>query len=102
MTDQISYKHMGHIQIRIDDKTKNDAKKVLDQLGMDMSMAVKLYLRQISLRKGIPFPLTTENDMTPLQEQALIDESNQALEAYKTGKLKGYTSTKELLKDLTI
>lgn len=91
---------MAHIQIRIDNKTKHDAKRVLDKLGVDMSSAIKLYLRQISLRKGIPFPLVTENDMTPIQEQMLIDESNQTLLAYKEGRLKGYASTRELLEDL--
>lgn len=91
---------MANIQVRIDDKTKEDAKRVLDDLGMEMSAAIKLYLRQISMRKGIPFALYTHNDLTPLQEQVILDESLATLHAYQEGKIRGYASTKELLEDL--
>ena len=40
-------KNNEQIQIRIDSKTKREAKKVLDNLGIDMSSAVKLFFRQI-------------------------------------------------------
>lgn len=91
---------MTTVQIRIDDKTKRDAKRVLDSLGMDLSGAVKIYFRQISRMHGIPFPLVTSNGFTKNQEQQLILESNATLKAYKSGKMKGYTSTKKLMADL--
>jgi len=91
---------MHTIQIRIDKKTKQDANRVLDRLGLDMSSAVKIYLRQISRTNGIPFRLTTENGFTPTQEQQLIDESNEMLRLCKKGKIKGYTSSKKMIKDL--
>ena len=91
---------MSTIQIRIDEKTKRSAKKVLDELGLDMSSAIKLYLKQISVKKGIPFPLVTENGFTPAEEAEILRSSNETLKEYKAGKLKGYTSTKEMMKDL--
>ena len=91
---------MNTIQIRIDEKTKREAKRVLDQLGLDMSSAIKIYLRQISRTHGIPFPLLTQNGFTPQQEQKIIKESNATLESYKQGKIKGYVSAKKLLNDL--
>ena len=46
---------MATIQIRIDEKTKKSAKKVLDEIGIDMSSAIKVYLKQIVIHQNIPF-----------------------------------------------
>jgi len=69
---------MSYIQLRIDDKTKNSAKKVLDELGVDMSSAIKVYLRQIVINKGIPFKLVTENGFTPEEEREILKASEDA------------------------
>ena len=69
---------MSYIQLRIDDKTKNSAKKVLDELGIDMSSAIKVYLRQIVINQGIPFKLVTENGFTPEEEREILKASEEA------------------------
>ena len=69
---------MSTIQVRIDEKTKKQAKKVLDRIGMDMSSAVKVYLKQIVVTQGIPFPLLTENGLTVQQEQEILKASEEA------------------------
>lgn len=69
---------MSTIQIRIDEKTKKSAKKVLDSIGMDMSSAVKVYLHQIVVTQGIPFPLLTENGLTVQQENQILKASEEA------------------------
>lgn len=66
------------IQIRIDSKTKEAARKTLDGVGLDMSSAVKLFLTNVINRKGIPLDLRTENGFTLAQEQALIAETEEA------------------------
>lgn len=63
------------IQIRIDSKTKKAVRKTLDELGIDMSSAVKLFLTNVVNRKGIPLDLRTENGFTLAQEEALIKET---------------------------
>jgi DNA-damage-inducible protein J len=52
------------IQIRIDSRTKNEAKKILDGLGMDMSSAIKVFLHQIINTKNFPCELRDENGLT--------------------------------------
>ena len=52
------------VQARIDPKTKKDAKSVLDELGMSMSEAIVVYLKQIILRRAIPFELKLPNELT--------------------------------------
>jgi DNA-damage-inducible protein J len=69
---------MSYIQLRIDDKTKNSAKKILDKLGVDMSSAIKVYLKQIIINKGIPFKLLTENGFTPAEEREILKASKEA------------------------
>jgi DNA-damage-inducible protein J len=69
---------MSYIQLRIDDKTKKSAKKILDELGIDMSSAIKIYLKQIAINKGIPFKLTTENGFTLEEEAEILKASKEA------------------------
>ena len=66
------------IQIRIDSKTKKQARKTLEAVGLDMSSAVKLFLTNVINRQGIPLDLRTENGFTLAQEQALITETEEA------------------------
>ena len=69
---------MSTIQIRIDETIKKNAQKVLEKIGLDMSSAIKLYLKQIALRKGVPFLILTENGLTPKEEQLILDAAKEA------------------------
>ena len=40
---------------RVEPELKEQAEEVLSQLGIPMANAINIYLRQIVLRKGIPF-----------------------------------------------
>ncbi len=52
------------IQVRIDHNTKQKAIKILNTLNIDMSEAIKMYLKQIILNNGIPFNLRIPNKVT--------------------------------------
>lgn len=69
---------MPTIQIRIDKETKNSVRRILDELGLDMSTAIKMYLRQIVLNEGLPLDFTTENGMTLQQELELLKIAEEA------------------------
>ncbi len=76
-------KSQDTIQIRIDSKTKKAARKTLDDIGLDMSSAVKLFLINVINRKGVPLDLRTENGFTLAQEQALVAETEEAKKSSK-------------------
>lgn len=76
--ENINLNNMTTIQVRIDEKTKKSAKKVLDKIGMDMSSAIKVYFKQIVITQGLPFPLLTENGLTVRQEQEILKASEEA------------------------
>lgn len=66
------------IQIRVDQKTKEESSKILEEIGLDTSSAIKAFLRQVILTKGIPFPLLTENGLTLRQEREIIQAGEEA------------------------
>ena len=70
---------MTTVQIRIDERTKRDAKRVLDKLGIDMSGAIKLFLRQLTIRKEMPMRLLTENGFTVEEENEILKASEEAM-----------------------
>ena len=51
----------ANINIRVDGEVKNKAQDVFAGLGMDMTTAVNVFLRQVIRKNGIPFELVTEN-----------------------------------------
>lgn len=66
------------MNLRVNPLVKQQAEDVLKQLGIPMATAIDMYLRQISMRSGIPFSVTVTN--APAQINA--DEmSNQTIHA---------------------
>lgn len=43
------------ISIRVEPKVKNQAEKILNNLGIPMSTAIDMFLRQVTIQRGIPF-----------------------------------------------
>jgi len=74
---------MPTIQVRTDNNTKNASAAIFEQLGMTMSEAINLFLRQSIMKGGIPFSLTLPNKpeigTEIIENEALID----ALKRYK-------------------
>lgn len=75
--------------LRLDEDTRNGAKKVFDELGMDFSTGIKIYLRQVIKTNGIPFELS--NNTTSL---------DRSINEYRKGDYKSFNSVDELFKDL--
>ena len=47
----------SNVFARVEPEIKEQAEQVLDQLGIPMSNAVSMFLRQIVLQRGIPFEM---------------------------------------------
>jgi len=74
------FKIMSTLQIRIDKETKVLAKEIFESLGLDMSSGIKMYLRQVVINKGIPFPVLTENGFTLEEEKEILKAAKEARE----------------------
>lgn len=53
---------MSQIAVRVDDELKKEATEVFSELGLDMTTAVKLFLKQSVLTRSIPFELKLDSD----------------------------------------
>lgn len=81
------------MNIRVDSDVKNNAKKIFAELGMDLTTAVNIFLRQSIREHGIPFELKLHvpNDETL---EAIRQVNN------KEDLSKPFSSISELIEDL--
>ncbi|HTR18781.1 MAG TPA: type II toxin-antitoxin system RelB/DinJ family antitoxin [Candidatus Paceibacterota bacterium] len=85
---------MTTLNVRIEEKTKKAAQKTLANMGLDMSTAVNMFLRQVIRENGLPFTPISDAKAKMIRER--WDKGVQ--EALKRGKY--YTSAREMMKDL--
>ena len=52
------------IHARIDPKLKESAERVFSTLGISTTEAIRLFLKQVQLHKGLPFPVLIPNAQT--------------------------------------
>jgi len=52
------------IRARVEPALKNEAEAVLDKLGMTPTEAITLFYKQVTLYRGLPFPVRIPNAAT--------------------------------------
>ncbi|MFI3115028.1 MAG: type II toxin-antitoxin system RelB/DinJ family antitoxin [Clostridia bacterium] len=82
---------MANVNIRVDSEIKKEASELFSTLGMDMSTAVNIFLRQAIYNKGIPFEIKIPNEETV----KIIKEVDMKENLSKT-----FNSVDELMEDL--
>ena len=84
MPRQIQKTQMIHA--RIDPRLKNSAERIFTRIGISTTEAIRLFLKQVELHKGLPFPVAIPNEETV----AAMMETNDV------AALKRYRSFREL------
>jgi len=84
MPRQIQKTQMIHA--RIDPRLKNSAERIFTRIGISTTEAIRLFLKQVELHKGLPFPVSIPNEETV----AAMMETNDV------AALKRYRSFREL------
>ena len=84
-----------NISIRMDTELKAQADELFAELGMNLSTAFNIFVRQSLREGGIPFEIRTDR---PNKESiaAMLEAENIA----KDPKVKGYTDLDEMFADL--
>lgn len=81
----------ANIFVRVEPKIKEQAEEVLEQLGIPMSNAVGLFLRQVVLQRGIPFemklPQNKPLSVEQLSEERFNAEIEKGMADFKIGKV---------------
>nr|VFK20620.1 MAG: DNA-damage-inducible protein J [Candidatus Kentron sp. LPFa]VFK68516.1 MAG: DNA-damage-inducible protein J [Candidatus Kentron sp. UNK]VFK73616.1 MAG: DNA-damage-inducible protein J [Candidatus Kentron sp. UNK] len=76
----------GHVQSKVEPELKKSAEDILSQIGLSMSDALRIFLKQVVFQRGLPFDLRLPNH-----------ETIQAIEDVKMGENFQEFSTKEEL-----
>lgn len=84
-------------QIRIEENLKQQASELFNQLGLDMSSAINVFLRQSVLRGGLPFSVEL-----PQYKPEVIGAMEEAKRISRDPNVKRYNSFSEALEDLNI
>ena len=87
-----------NMSIRMDTELKKKAETMLSDMGLNMTTAMNMFLRQVVRQGKIPFEIAT--DIPNAETIAAIKEMDDML----SGKIpaKRYSSTKELFEDLEV
>ncbi len=88
-------KSTTNISIRMDTELKAQAEVLFEELGMNISTAFNIFVRQSLRERGIPFTIT---ECPPNKEtlSALLEAERIA----KDSNVKGYTDIEDLLAEL--
>lgn len=62
------------LNLRVNPTVKEKAEEVLSKLGIPMSVAINIYLNQISFTGGIPFPVTLPKAPDRVNADLMTDE----------------------------
>ena len=66
---------MKTLQVRLPNQLREEADQVLEEIGMDMSTAIRVYLKKVVHSRSIPFALEAEG---PLSVETIpVDEATQ-------------------------
>ena len=75
------------LQIRVDSNLRTEADELFALAGLDMSSAVRLFLRQSVIRRRLPFEVVTENP-DPFWSEANQRVLRESIESFERGEAK--------------
>ena len=87
---------MAVINIRVNDEVKKEAETIFKSLGLNMSVAMNLFLKKCINENGIPFDLKLPNNETI----EALEETNKILNG--DIERKSYKNVDELFEDLSM
>ena len=71
---------MAVLQVRVDDELKAQASEILDAIGVDLSTAVRMFLKKVIIERGIPFDTRIDESslkfLMAIREMQKISEAN--------------------------
>ncbi len=84
------------LQTRVDTETKLEAESLFDSLGLDITTAIRLFLRQAINQQRIPFDIVPPKYNFSEETLAAIEEARRIS---KDSSVKSYSSAKDLFED---
>jgi DNA-damage-inducible protein J len=82
-------------QVRIEENLKQQASELFSQLGLDMSSAINVFLKQSVLRGGLPFSVEL-----PKYRSEVIEAMEESKRISRDPNVKSYTNISEMFKEI--
>ena len=80
------------MSIRLDSEIKEQAQQVFNHLGMDMTTAINIFLRQAIQYQGLPFDVRLDENRKLLQVLTDLDQNRNISQSFE--------SVSDLMEDL--
>ena len=80
------------MSIRLDSEVKEQAQQVFNHLGMDMTTAINIFLRQAIQYQGLPFDVRLDENQKLLQVLTDVDQNRNIRQSFE--------SVSDLMEDL--
>lgn len=80
------------MSIRLDSEVKEQAQQVFSNLGMDMTTAINIFLRQAIQYQGLPFDVRLDENRRLLEVLTDLDQNRNMSQSFE--------SVSDLMKDL--
>ncbi len=91
----------SNIYVRVEPNVKEQAEEILDKLGIPMSNAVSIFLRQIIMQNGLPFDVKIPNNRPLFLENMSAEEFDAAMiKAHKNFENGNFLSIEEVENDI--
>jgi len=65
----------SYVRARVDNRLKRDSELILHELGLTTTDAIRVFLHQVRLHKGLPFDLRLKEDNSDVLLPAAIRQS---------------------------
>jgi len=67
-----------YVRARVDDRLKRESEQILDALGLTTTEAIRIFLHQVRIHRGMPFDLRLKEDNSDIllpvaKRQAALD-----------------------------
>lgn len=86
----------ANLSVRVDAELKKDVERCLEDMGMNMSTAITIYLKQIAKQRAIPFRVTA----TPKVNQETIEAIAEGTRLANDPTAAGYRDMNSLIEAL--
>ena len=84
------------LQTRVDSSIKEEADALFESLGLDMTTAIRLFLRQAVNQRRIPFDIVPPQEPFSARTSAAIEEARRIT---RDDSVRSYAIARELLED---
>ena len=72
------------MSIRLDSEVKEQAQQVFNHLGMDMTTAINIFLRQVLQYQGLPFDVRLDENRKLLQVLTDVDQHRNMSQSFES------------------